>query len=174
MSGRCKDVAGLSLPHAKGGGDVLRLLLDGQAGLGAGAAGADEDVRAADGIQARSNRLRKHLRLVVASRATAGPVERDGKDEVDIDKMRGGGEVAAEEGAVEAADGEVRVVLEGAGDVAVGAFVVQEGDGVGGTVGEGVAGAGEIRSWNAAWVSAGVATGVGAAAVARASPWGAP
>ena len=58
-------------------------------------------------------------------------MKRDGKDKVNIDKMRGGGEMAAEEGAVEAADGEVRVVLEGAGDVAVGAFVVQEGDGVG-------------------------------------------
>ena len=57
-------------------------------------------------------------------------MERNGEDEVNIDKMRCGGKVAAEEGAIKTADGEVRVVLEGAGDAAVGAFVVHEGDGV--------------------------------------------
>ena len=83
------------------------------------------------GAERIGNGLGKDLCLVVPSGTAAGPVEGDREDQVDIDKMRGDGEVAAEEGAVETADGEVRVVFQGAGDAAVGALVVHQGDGVG-------------------------------------------
>ena len=75
VPGRGEDVAGPPLPHAEGRGDVPGLLVDGEPGLGAGAAGADEDVCAAGGIQARGDGIGKDLRLIVSTGTAAGPVE---------------------------------------------------------------------------------------------------
>ena len=69
--------------------------------------------------------------LVVAAGAAAGPVEGDGDDQVHVGEMRGGGQAAAQQAAVEAPGGEVAVILQGAGNSAAGAFVVHEGDGIG-------------------------------------------
>jgi len=69
--------------------------------------------------------------LVIAAGAEAGPVEGDGDDEVHVGKVGGGGEASAQKTTVEAAGGEVGVILQGAGDGAVGAFVVHEGGGIG-------------------------------------------
>ena len=69
--------------------------------------------------------------LVVAAGAAAGPVEGDGDDEVHVGEVRGGGQAAAQEATVEATGGEVGVILQGAGDGAVGAFVVHKGGGIG-------------------------------------------
>ena len=69
--------------------------------------------------------------LVIAAGAAAGPVEGDGDNEVHVGEVRGGGEASAQKTTVEAAGGEVGVILQGAGDGAVGAFVVHEGGGIG-------------------------------------------
>jgi hypothetical protein len=69
--------------------------------------------------------------LVVAAGAAAGPVEGDGDDQVHVGEVRGGGQAAAQQAAVEAPGGEVAVILQGAGNSAAGAFVVHEGDGIG-------------------------------------------
>ena len=78
-----------------------------------------------------ADRLGEDFGLVVAAGAAAGPVEGDGDDEVHVGEVRGGGEASAQKATVEAAGGEVGVILQGAGDGAVGAFVVHEGGGIG-------------------------------------------
>ena len=69
--------------------------------------------------------------LVVAAGAAAGPVEGDGDDEIHIGKVRGEGEAAAQQTAEKTTGGQVTVVLQGARDGAVGAFVVHKGGGIG-------------------------------------------
>ena len=64
--------------------------------------------------------------LVVAAGVEAGPVEGDGDDEVDVGEVRSGGEAAAEEGAVVAPGGQVRVVLQGTRDGPVASFVMHQ------------------------------------------------
>jgi len=130
----------------EGGGDVAGLLLDGELGLGTGAAGPEKDVRTAlnkgskilsstFGLLRMTNGiadcLGKDFGLVVAAGAAAGPVEGDGDDEIHIGKVRGRGEAAAQQTAEKTTGGQVTVVLQGARDGAVGTFVVHKGGGIG-------------------------------------------
>jgi len=69
--------------------------------------------------------------LVIAAGAAAGPVEGDGDDEVHVGKVGRRSEATAQQTTVEAAGGEVSVILQGAGDGAVRALVVHEGGGIG-------------------------------------------
>ena len=55
----------------------------------------------------------------------------DGDDEVHIGKMRDGGKASAQERAEKTAGGEVAVVFERFRDLAVWAFIIHQGDGVG-------------------------------------------
>ena len=101
----------------EGRGDVPGLLLDRKAGLGAGATGTDEKVGTAgglgqalgddgiltDGILTRTkdrdrgrcrgkrigNGLGKDFGLIVTAGPAAGPMERDGDDEVNVLEVRG-------------------------------------------------------------------------------------
>lgn len=58
-------------------------------------------------------------------------MEGDGDDQVDVLQVRGGGEAAAEEGAVVPPGREVTLVLQGARDGPVSSFVIEESGGVG-------------------------------------------
>ena len=130
----------------EGGGDVAGLLLDGELGLGTGAAGPEKDVRTAlnKGSKILSStfgllRMTKGFAdclgddfgLVVAAGAAAGPVEGDGDDEIHIGKVRGGGEAATQQTAEKTTGGQVTMVFQGTRDGAVGAFVVHKGGGIG-------------------------------------------
>ena len=130
----------------EGGGDVAGLLLDGELGLGTGAAGPEKDVRTAlnKGSKILSStfgllRMTKGIAdclgddfgLVVAAGAAAGPVEGDGDDEIHIGKVRGGGEAATQQTAEKTTGGQVTMVFQGTRDGAVGAFVVHKGGGIG-------------------------------------------
>lgn len=130
----------------EGGGDVAGLLLDGELGLGTGAAGPEKDVRTAlnKGSKILSStfgllRMTKGIAdclgddfgLVVAAGAAAGPVEGDGDDEIHIGKLRGRGEAATQQTAEKTTGGQVTMVFQGARDGAVGAFVVHKGGGIG-------------------------------------------
>jgi dihydroxyacetone kinase len=53
--------------------------------------------------------------LVVAAGAAAGPVEGDGDDQVHVGEVRGGGQAAAQQAAVEAPGSEVAVMVNGLG-----------------------------------------------------------
>ena len=130
----------------EGGGDVAGLLLDGELGLGTGAAGPEKDVRTAlnkgskilsstFGLLRMTNGIADCLGddfgLVVAAGAAAGPVEGDGDDEIHIGKVRGRGEAAAQQTAEKTTGGQVTMVFQGARDGAVGTFVVHKGGGIG-------------------------------------------
>ena len=78
-----------------------------------------------------ADRLGEDFGLVVAAGAEAGPVEGDGDDEVHVDEMGGDGQASAQKAPVEAAGGEVGVILQGTWDGTVGALVVHEGGGIG-------------------------------------------
>ena len=130
---------GETFRDTEGGCDVLGLLLNGKARLGAGAARTDEEVRPANRKipgQAGNDEGRwraesggdgagEDFSLVVATGAEAGPVEWDGDDQVNVGKMRGGSQVAAEEDAKVTPGGQVGLVFQCTGNRPVGPFVVQ-------------------------------------------------
>lgn len=128
------------------------LLIHGEAGLRPGSACSDKQVRATNNGRAvpcraaRGASLRlagssriesmrdgagEDFGLVVSTGAAAGPMQRDGNDEVHIGKMRDGGKTSTQESAEEPAGGEVAAIFEGFGDLAVWTFIVHQGGGVG-------------------------------------------
>lgn len=85
----------------------------------------------AGSVQGSANRLGENFGLVVATGATAGPMEGNREDEVHIGKVGSRSDAPAEKGAIKTAGIKVPVVFQGAGDGAVRAFVVHEGRSVG-------------------------------------------
>ena len=85
----------------------------------------------AGSVHGIANRPGEDFRLVVATGATAGPMEGNREDEVHVGKVGSRSDAPAEKGAIKTTGFKVPVVFQGAGDGAVRAFVVHEGRSVG-------------------------------------------